>query len=315
MKFLQAAALSAICVGYVIASDPDYVGYDGLQRAIDEGRLDIAVELCEQDWALGEEGVEYVIGKDDPDLIANFVNQTNQANTITLDKLWLGSPIETVEKVLEKVTFPQQALVDLASYYHVVCHPKQFLVFLNKMVTPEDQEKAVEKAIEQLVHDQWSTVAPLLHALKGKIFRSERLEHLATQKAFMAGVKSGRVALVTTDICEHAAITPELYADALTATAARGKYNEMRLFLIKQAELYDLETVKEKEGYEGLNPEFRNEIEEALREVAHGGTRTRAYDIQSAKIAKKEFIKIEHAVAIPGIANIIAEYLTFQEVE
>ena len=80
MKFLQAAVLSVICVGYVTASHPGYVGYDGLHRAIDEGRLDIAVELVKQDEALGEAGVRYVIEKDDPDLIANFVNQTNQAN-------------------------------------------------------------------------------------------------------------------------------------------------------------------------------------------------------------------------------------------
>ena len=57
MKFLQAAVLSAICVGYVTATHPDYVGYDGLRRAIDEGRLDIAVELGKQDEALGEDGV------------------------------------------------------------------------------------------------------------------------------------------------------------------------------------------------------------------------------------------------------------------
>ena len=63
MKFLQAAVLSAICVGYVTASDPGYVGYDGLFRAIDDGRLDIAVELCNQDEALVKDGVSYVIGK------------------------------------------------------------------------------------------------------------------------------------------------------------------------------------------------------------------------------------------------------------
>ena len=49
MKFLQAAVLSAICVGYVTASHPGYVGYFGLRKAIDEGRLDIAVELGKQD--------------------------------------------------------------------------------------------------------------------------------------------------------------------------------------------------------------------------------------------------------------------------
>ena len=89
--------------------------------------------------------------KSDPDLIANFVNQTNQANARTLDELWRKSPIETFEKVLEKVDFPQQALVDLASSYGVVSKTEKFLVLLNKIVKPEDQEKAVEKGIEQLV--------------------------------------------------------------------------------------------------------------------------------------------------------------------
>ena len=58
-----------------------------------------------------------MIRKSDPDLIANFVNQTNQANSSTLDKLWSETSNETFEKVLEKVDFPQQALVDVASSY------------------------------------------------------------------------------------------------------------------------------------------------------------------------------------------------------
>ena len=89
----------------------------------------------------------------------------------------------------------------------------------------------------------------------------------------------------------------------------------MRQFLLKQADRYDLQAVKEKACYEGLNAGFRDAIEEALKTAAPGGTRTKIYDIQSAKIAKEEFMEIEHAVAIPGIANIIGEYLTFQEVE
>ena len=63
MKFLQAAVLSVICVGYVIASHPGYVGYHGLRTAIDEGRLDIAVKMCKQDETLGKAGVIYVIEK------------------------------------------------------------------------------------------------------------------------------------------------------------------------------------------------------------------------------------------------------------
>ena len=171
--------------------------------------------------------------------------------------------IETFEKVLEKVDFPQQALVDLASSYRVGVHPETFLVLLNKIVKPEDQEKVVENGIERLVHS-YNETSPLLNALKGKTFRSERLEYLAIQKAFMEGVKMDRVDLLPTDICNHAAITPELYADALIVTAEWEKYDDMRLFLLKNADRYDLQAVKEKPGYADLNPEFRDAIEKAL---------------------------------------------------
>ena len=278
MKFLQAAVLSVICVGYVIASHPDYVGSGGLYRAIDEGRLDIAVDLGKRDETLGRVGVECVIGKHDPDLIASFVNQANQANARTLNRLWNRSSIETVEKVLDKVDFPQQALVDLASSYELVPKPVTFLVLLNKIVKPEDQEKVVEKHIERLVLLP-DVISSLLNALKGKTFRSERLEHLAIQKAFMEGVKHGRVDILPTDICNHAAITPELYADALIVVAAKSwAYSNMRRFLLKQADRYDLEAVKSKVGYAYLKPEFRDAIEKALKTALPGGTRTRAYE-------------------------------------
>ena len=171
-------------------------------------------------------------------------------------------------------------------------------MLLNKIVKPEDQEKVVEKAIEQLVHMPTET-SPLLNALKGKTFRSERLEYLAIQKAFMEGVKSGRVDLLPTDICNHAAITPELYADALIVTAEWGKYNDMRQFLLKQADRYDLEAVKEKAGYADLNAEFRDAIEKALKTAAPGGTRTRTYDIQTVEKAEEVFDELGH----PGISK------------
>ena len=67
------------------------------------------------------------------------------------------SPIKTFEKVLEKVDFPQQALVDLASSWKWCTTPETFPVLLNKIVKPEDQEKAVEKAIERLVYEATPT--------------------------------------------------------------------------------------------------------------------------------------------------------------
>ena len=100
-------------------------------------------------------------------------------------------------------------------------------MLLNKIVKPEDQEKAVENAIERLVFGS-NNPSPLLNALKGKTFRSERLEYFAIQKAFMEGVRCHRLGLLPTGICKHPAITPELYADALIVTAGLGKDNDMR---------------------------------------------------------------------------------------
>ena len=308
MKFLQAVVLSAICVGYVTASYLGYVGCNGICSAIDEGILDIAVELGNQDETLGGVGVSHMIRKVDPDLIANFVNQTNQANARTLEELWLRSPEEAFKKVLEKVNFPQQVLIDFASSRNVGILPETFLVLLNKIVKPEDQENVVEKGIEQLVH--WpADTSRLLNALKGKTFRSERLEYLAIQKAFMAGAKDDKVHLLPKAICEHAAITPELYAEALTVAAGFGKYSPTRGFLLKQADQYDLQAVKEKAGYAGLSAKFRDAIEKALEVAKPGGTRTRTYDIQSAKIAKETFDEIT-GKEFPGITDIAGSFLT-----
>ena len=73
----------------------------------------------------------------------------------------------------------------------------------------------------------------------------------------------------------------------------------MRQFLLKKADRYDLEAVKEKAGYADLNPEFRDDIEEALKTAAPGGTRTRAYDIQTVEKAEETFAELGH----PGISE------------
>ena len=183
--------------------------------------FETVIRLCERDKSVCEKGTTYVLEKKAPSFIADFITKTNQANAGTLKELWY-KPVEIVEQVLEKVNFPQQVLVDFPSSYNVVYYSEKFPVLLSKIVEPGDQEEVVEKFIERLADEGFST-SPLLNALKGKTFRSERLEYLATQKAFMGGVKRNRVYPRPENICEHAAITPELYADALIVTVGWGR--------------------------------------------------------------------------------------------
>ena len=66
----------------------------------------------------------------------------------------------------------------------------------------------------------------------------------------------------------------------------------MRHFLLKKADRYDLETLKGKPSYAGLDPGFRDAIEKALEEAAPGGTRTRTYDIQTVEKAEETLMSL-----------------------
>ena len=81
----------------------------------------------------------------------------------------------------------------------------------------------------------------------------------------------------------------------------------MRQFLLKQADRYDLEAVKEKPGYADLNPEFHVAIEEALETAAP--ERIRNQDIRRVQIAKETFEELGHS-GVPGmIAELIGSYI------
>jgi hypothetical protein len=78
--------------------------------------------------------------------------------------------------------------------------------------------------------------------------------------------------------------------------------------LLKRADRYDLQAVKESESYAILGSHFHAAIDKALGTAKPGGTRTR--DIERAKIVKETFTKLGHS-AVPGvIAETIGSYLT-----
>ena len=205
----------------------------------------------------------------------------------------------------------------MASSQGPIYEPEKFVVLVNKIETPERQESVVESSIGQLIlFSRFEYLISLLDTLKDKTFRSERLEAIAIQMAFKEGVKSAREDVLKHTF-DHPAITPELYADALIESEKRWESCKLtREWLLKGADRDDLQAVNDNDGYADLILPFRTAIENALEIAKPGGTRTRAYDIQSAKVTKKEFMEIEHTVAaISGIAKIIGEYLAGQEDE
>ena len=303
MKFLQAVVLSVISTGYVIASNFSEIEFGD---ALGRGDFETVIRLCERDKSVCEKGTTYVLEKKAPSFIADFIAKTNQANAGTLKELWDKRSNETIGKVLDKVDFPQQVLVDFASSHQAVCRAEAFLTLLNKISKPEDQESVVEKGIEQVANDLTKT-SRLLNALKGKTFRSEHLEDLAIQKALGEGVKSERLDLLPKYIFNHAAITPKLYADALIVLAGWWEYDTMRQFLLQNADRYDLQAVKEKEAYANPKPGFHDDIEKALETVEP--ERVRNPDIRRVQIAKETFEELGHSGVPEMIAELIGSYI------
>lgn len=312
MKLLCSAILSVILVGCVTAS---YKGYDGLKEAIEEGRLDIAAELCRQDKDLGKLGVEYVTTKDNPDLIVRFIKQTDQANWMTLHKLHQNASTKTFTSVLERVDFPQADLIIDTPFFARKCDAERFVALLSKIESSKDQENVFKKVIGDLLHNNRSDrkhVRSLLAALREGKFQNEALEAFASKNMLTESINR-MDEYITEEIASYPAITPKVYADELIATGIWGYKSAQHDWLVGKADRYDLEEVMKREAYGKLQPWFRESIEKALKKAPPGGTRTR--ESERVKIAKKVFAELRHLGVASDTAGIVVSYLTGREPE
>ena len=153
MNFLYAAVLSIVFVGSVAGT---VFSETELGKAIENGNLETAVRLASENSSLRIDGMEYAVTHQAHDFVANFINQTNQANRLTLRALSFYKPTEFISKVLERVKFRDEDLIGQAS--DVLDTPDKFLVILNKISTPEGQEAVVQKVIQNLDGRNFGTV-------------------------------------------------------------------------------------------------------------------------------------------------------------
>ena len=306
MNFLHATVLSAIFVKCVIA-----INFTEIEFGDAMGRGDFATvrRLCKQDKSLCEKGTTYVIEKKSSNFIADFITKTNQVHSIALWSL-RNTTAKIFEKVLKKVTFSQEHLVGAASSHALTCDPEKFVVLLNNIVTPKNQETAVETGILWFFYARRADcVDSLLKALKGKTFRSERLENVAIQAAFKLGARYEHESVLDS-VIDHPAITPEIYADALIEVERMWEYGKRKL-LLSRADRADLLALQDKGVYADLKLEFRIVIDKALEVAAPGGTRT--HDVErSVRIVKQTFLEAIKSSSIKPtreIGDILGRYM------
>ena len=93
-----------------------------------------------------------------------------------------GSP-ETIQKVLDEVSFDERVLVAVADQIAVVCSPKNFLDLLSRIKNPKLQERAIEKSFSYANPPYKDCVHHLLTALESSTF-DRRLKDFAIQEVF-----------------------------------------------------------------------------------------------------------------------------------
>ena len=106
-------------------------------------------------------------------------------------------------------------------------------------------------------------IDPLLTALEGKKFLSNRLKEIAIQAAFKAGAKHHNSTWVER-FFDHPAVTPDVYANGLIWSGDDNAQDPIFKWLLAEADRADLQALQSHEYYKYLSPEFRAAIEQAL---------------------------------------------------
>lgn len=306
MKFLHIIILQTISVGYVVATT--FIN-TGLAEKIGRGDFEIIKGLSKEDWKLRNEATEYVISKDDPDLISNFLEQTTRVDQFILIKLYKGASPATINKVIGKVNFTRDHLVKAASDPDLVCLPTKFIDILGKIHEPEYLEHVIRTGVNNLFHEKRTDcIDGLLTALNDKKFRDKRLKDLALQEIFKGAASRFKKDL-TERFYDHPAITPEVYASGLSMAWKCGSNSQDPVFywMLEEADKDDLLACQKRGNYTSRHAEFRTAIEGAFFVAEPGGSRPSTRE--KAAFAKKVVSEITNTQLKNGFVNIIGSYM------
>lgn len=307
MKLSHTAVLTAIFVKYVNAS-ASIVGI--FRGAVDRGEVITAVDLYNFEWKLRsqEEGLDYAILKDDPDFLSKFIVGIKAQVWYTIVKLYENASKATRDEVLETVTFPQSHLICAASTCELICSPKNFVNLLNRIETPEGQEKAIKQSVEQLFDNKRTDcIDPMLAVLEDNKFLSEDLTTVAIRRIFHIGVAHHNEFWVK-QFYDHPLITPAIYASALIESHQYVAETPVFSWLLAAADQGDLLAVRDEWNAFWAKNDFCSAIEKAILAAKPGGFRL-SIPIRRVKIAKEIFKELGHDGIPQTIGDLIGSYM------
>ena len=95
-----------------------------------------------------------------------MMGQIQESHVSLLSNLYKKATKETIDEVLEKIEFSDEALSYAASSTKLACSPKDFVSLLDRIATPKSQKEAVKIGISALFYGKRTEcIGPLLTAL------------------------------------------------------------------------------------------------------------------------------------------------------
>ena len=227
-----------------------------LLKAIEEEDIGTIEELYRSSDSR-KEITDHVIEAKSPEFILKFVEIIRYGKGYLFSSLFRKKSNAVIEQVLEKSDFSQEDLIDAAHDVELVCLPQRFVHLLSKIESMRDKVKVIVDGVIQLfIKERTECIEPLLTELESKQFLSKDLANFATQVIFVAGVFEDNE-ICTKSLYDRPAITPEVYAYALSVTAHKTVKSPLSGWLLASASRDDLLALKKWGNHGALNTEFQ----------------------------------------------------------
>jgi len=239
------------------------------------------------------------------------------------DKYWLLSIIMLyaeeglINEVFKEVEPSDVAWIVIACNADLACAPAKFINILKRITGRRWQKEAVKGGVEKLFDsNKTECINPLLSALESNTSLDQEVKDSAVKYAFLKAslhATDNRAASLAKAYYNHSAILAGNYSDALYLFYEKeDSKHELFYWLLKEADIGDLEAVKNNEEWKYMFNEFKEAINEALKTAKPAGTRTMLHhDIQVTEKAEELF---ENEIAdlgmIEDLADVISKYVT-----
>ena len=248
-----------------LGSDTNAYNSEGrllFKEAVQKGDMGTAINVFNlSKHELGEYGIRYLINTRRSanviELIKNIAH--GSLKVWALETLLVHADQPLIDKVFDKLDFPDSFLTSVASRVDLTCVPDRYVYLLKKITDKAKREEAVKGGVLALFQgSKTECLDPLISALESTPTWGTAVKNIAIRTAFNLAPDHGiNQGVWAKRFFDHPAVSAVDYSHALyNAYKDWTPHNELFYWLVVRADRQDLEEVMRTSLFPGINPSF-----------------------------------------------------------